>query len=259
MKPDMKLPYKPHRTALENIARRAMIEKGLLPDIPADAIEELSSIMAPVINDRSQYRDLRNLAWVSIDNDESRDLDQLTVADVISGDAVKIMVAVADVEGIVKIVSAIDQYAKHNATTVYTAAKIFPMLPEKLSNDLTSLNYDEDRSAIVVEMFINPDGSLKESDVYKAIVRNKAKLSYRSVAAWLEGEGATPDAVKSIAGLEENLREQDRIAHLMRAFRHLHGALTFETTETKPIFEGDEVRDLEEEKKIGQRISSKIL
>jgi VacB/RNase II family 3'-5' exoribonuclease len=245
----MQVPYKPHRAVLESIARKAMLEKGLLPDIPSAAMEELSMIKVPIITDMGQYRDLRNLPWVSIDNDDSRDLDQLTVADVISGDAVKILVAVADVDGIVKIGSAIDQYARHNTTSVYTAARIFPMLPEKLSNNLTSLNYDEDRPAIVVEMFVNTDGSLKGSDVYRAIVHNKAKLSYRNVAAWLEGEGATPDAVKSITGLDENLRKQDRIAHLMGNFRHLHGALSFETTETKPIFAGDEVRDLEEEKK----------
>ena len=142
--------------------------------------------------DAPAIRDLTGLLWASIDNDDSRDLDQLTVAETLPGDAVKIRVAVADVDALVKDGSAIDAHARHNTTSVYTAAKIFPMLPEKLSTDLTSLNLDEDRLAVVVEMVVGADGSVQSSDIYRARVRNHAKLAYNSVAAWLEGSAAMP-------------------------------------------------------------------
>ncbi len=194
-------------------------------------------------------RDLRDLLWASIDNDDSRDLDQLTVAEAMPGDKVKILVAVADVDSLVKNGSAIDEHARHNTTSVYTAARIFPMLPEKLSTDLTSLNFNEDRLAIVVEMVIGADGSLQDSDIYRARVRNHAKLAYNSVAAWLEGNGTVPEAIAAVNGLDENLRMQDRAAQSMKNFRHVHGALSLETIEARPIFDGDEIRDLEVEKK----------
>ena len=190
----------------------------------------------------SQVRDLRDLLWASIDNDDSRDLDQLTVAEAMPGDKVKILVAVADVDSVVKKGSAIDDHARHNTTSVYTAATIFPMLPEKLSTDLTSLNFNEDRLAIVVEMVVGGDGSLQDSDIYRARVRNQAKLAYNSVAAWLEGTGSVPEAIAAVHGLDENLRMQDRVAQSMKNFRQVHGALSFETIEARPIFDGDEIR-----------------
>ena len=194
-------------------------------------------------------RDLTDLLWASIDNDDSRDLDQLTVAEALPGDKVKIRVAVADVDALVKNGSAIDEHARHNTTSVYTAAKIFPMLPEKLSTDLTSLNFDEERLAVVVEMVIGADGSLQGSDIYRARVRNHAKLAYNSVAAWLEGNGAVPEGIAAVNGLAENLRVQDRIAQSLKNLRHVHGALSLETIEAKPIFDGDQIRDLEVEEK----------
>ena len=148
--------------------------------------------MVSQLGDPREIRDLTDLLWASIDNDDSRDLDQLTVAEALPGDKVKIRVAVADVDALVKDGSAIDEHARHNTTSVYTAAEIFPMLPEKLSTDLTSLNFDEERLAVVVEMVIGADGSLQDSDIYRARVRNHAKLAYNSVAAWLEGNGAVP-------------------------------------------------------------------
>jgi exoribonuclease-2 len=156
---------------------------------------------------------------------------------------------VADVDSIVKSRSAIDDHAQHNTTSVYTAAEIFPMLPEKLSTNLTSLNFNEDRPAIVIEMVIGLDGSLKASDIYRAHVRNHAKLAYNSVAAWLEGKEIVPEAITAVNGLAENLRRQDRVAQSMKNLRHVHGALSFETVEARPIFDGDEIRDLEVEKR----------
>ena len=226
-----------------------MLERGLLPDFSAAALAELDKMQTPAQVNGESVRDLTDLLWASIDNDDSLDLDQLTVAEALSGDNVKIRVAVADVDALVQAGSAIDQHARHNTTSVYTAAEIFPMLPEKLSTDLTSLNFDEERLAVVVEMVIAPDGSLQGSDIYRARVRNHAKLAYNSVAAWLEGNGAVPEGIAAVDGLAENLRVQDRIAQSLKNLRHLQGALSLETIEAKPVFDADQIRDLEVEEK----------
>ncbi len=236
-----------HRAVLQTIARRAMIERGLLPDFSAEALQELGRIETPATVGGAQFRDLRDLLWASIDNDDSRDLDQLTVAEAMPGDKVKILVAVADVDAVVQSGSAIDSHARHNTTSVYTAAAIFPMLPEKLSTDLTSLGFNADRLAIVVEAVVGDDGSLQDSAIYRACVRNRAKLAYNSVAAWLEGGGKMPAAVAAVAGLDENLRLQDRAAQRMKNLRQVHGALSLESLEARPIFDGDTLRGLQVE------------
>ncbi|MBK7199984.1 RNB domain-containing ribonuclease [Candidatus Amarolinea dominans] len=239
-----------HRTLLQSIAHRAMIERGLLPDFSAAALAELDKIQAAAgATNAESIRDLTDLLWASIDNDDSRDLDQLTVAETLPGGNVKIRVAVADVDALVKDGSAIDEHARHNTTSVYTAAEIFPMLPEALSTDLTSLNFAEERLAVVVEMVVGADGALLGSDIYRARVRNHAKLAYHSVAAWLEGNGALPDGIAAVKGLAENLRVQDRIAQSLKNLRHAHGALSLETIEAKPVFDGDRIRDLEVDEK----------
>ena len=172
-----------HRAILQKIAHRAMLQRGLLPDFSSEALAELAGIQSPASINVGQVHDFRELLWASIDNDDSRDLDQLTVAEAMPGDKVKILVAVADVDALVTNGSAIDEHARHNTTSVYTAGRIFPMLPEKLSTDLTSLNFNEDRLAIVVEMVISADGSLADSDIYRARVCNHAKLAYNSVGS----------------------------------------------------------------------------
>ena len=211
-----------------------MLERGLLPDFSPQALAELDGIHGPATRAEESTRDLRNLIWCSIDNDDSRDLDQLTVAEAMPDGAVKILVAIADVDALVKKQSALDDHARQNTTSVYTAAEIFPMLPEKLSTDLTSLNYESDRLAIVVEMVIAGDGSLQGSDLYGATVRNRAKLAYNSVAGWLEGNGPMPQGIGTVDGLDENLRLQDRVAQKLKALRHVHGALNLETIEAPP-------------------------
>ena len=244
-----------HRAILQNIAQRAMLERGLLPTFSAAASAEVQSIHAPAAAteasgaEASAIRDLTGLLWASIDNDDSRDLDQLTVAETLSGDAVKIWVAVADVDALVKDGSAVDAHARHNTTSVYTAARIFPMLPERLSTDLTSLNLDQDRLAVIVEMVISADGSVQRSDIYRAGVRNHAKLAYNSVAGWLDGSAVVPRAIAAVKGLAENLREQDRIAQRLKNLRHAHGALSLETIQARPIFDGDNLRGLDVEQK----------
>ncbi len=238
-----------HRAILRGIARRAMIERGLLPEYSPQALAELDKIRASATGTEPPGRDLRDLAWCSIDNDDSRDLDQLTVAEGLPGGAVKILVAIADVDAVVKKDSPIDDHARQNTTSVYTAGGTFPMLPEKLSTDLTSLNPDEDRLAVVVEMVIAGDGSLRDSDIYEATVRNHAKLAYNSVAAWLDGNGPMPEGIGAVGGLGENLRIQDRVAQSMKNFRHEHGALNLETIKARPVFDADELKDLEVEQK----------
>ena len=234
---------------LQSIARRVMVERGLLPDFSDEALAELGRMHTAAAMDGNPVQDLRDLLWASIDNDDSRDLDQLTVAEAVPGDKARIRVAVADVDALVKNGSAINEHAQHNTTSVYTAAEIFPMLPEKLSTDLTSLSFNEDRLSIVIEMVIGADGSLEDSAVYRARVHNHAKLAYNSVGAWLEGNGTVPEAIAAVPGLEANLRLQDSAAQKLKVFRHVHGALSLETIEAKPVFEGDQISSLEVQQK----------
>lgn len=225
-----------------------MLDRGLVPDFSPQALSELNKIRAPASTFGGPVRDLKNLLWCSIDNDSSRDLDQLTVAEAMPHGAVKVLVAIADVDSLVKKLSAIDDHARLNTSSVYTAALIFPMLPEKLSTDLTSLNFGSDRQAMVVEMIFADDGSLQGSVLYQAMVSNHAKLAYNSVAAWLENNGPMPQEIANVKGLEENLRLQDHVAQTLKSLRHVHGALDLETIEANPVFNGDILMGLEAEK-----------
>jgi exoribonuclease-2 len=236
-----------HRSDLKEIARRAMVERGLEPGFSPRVENELGRIPGPARSSVAGRRNLRDLLWCSIDNDESRDLDQLSVSESLPGGAVRILVAVADVDAVVRKGTAIDEHARHNTTSVYTAAEIFPMLPERLSTDLTSLNPGEDRLAIVVEMTVAVDGTVGGSDVYPAAVRNRAKLAYDAVAAWLEGKAPMPDAVDRVAGMGEQLRAQDAVARKLRELRYEHGALDLETLAPKAVFEGETVVALRQE------------
>jgi VacB/RNase II family 3'-5' exoribonuclease len=234
-----------HRHDLTAIARRVMTERGLLPDFSPAVMGEVARIQAATADGDPGARDLRGLPWCSIDNDDSRDLDQLTVAEPLPGGAVKVLVAVADVDAAVTQGSAIDGHARHNTTSVYTAAAIFPMLPERLSTDLTSLGEGQDRVALVVEMVVKDDGTLAGSDLYRAVVHNRAKLAYNAVAAWLEGTGAMPD--RAAADMEAQIRLQDQVAQRLGEVRHRHGALTLEAVQARPVFDGEVLTDLEVE------------
>ena len=244
-----------HRSILQSIARRAMLERGLLPDFSAEALAELARLRIPAVMANGtaegllEIRDMRSLLWASIDNDDSRDLDQLTVAEAISPDRIKILVAIADVDSSVKNDSAIDKHARHNTTSVYTAGGIFPMLPERVSTDITSLNLNQDRLSIVIEMVVRADGTLQESHIYRAWVCNQAKLAYNSVSVWLGNKGAIPEGIVAVKGLAENLRLQDQAAQSLKNLRHIHGALSLETIKAKPIFDGAQIHALEIEEK----------
>ncbi len=242
-----------HADYLAELARQAMIEKGLDPDFGPDAERQLAGIARPATDRDPAVRDMRKLAWCSIDNDDSRDLDQLTYAEPRDG-ATTIYVAVADVDALVKQDTPIDNHAQQNTTSVYTAARIFPMLPEKLSTDLTSLNEHQERLAVVVEMTVRDDGVVGDGDVYRARVYNHAKLAYNAVAAWLDGSGEMPEKVGPVDGLAKNLQLQDRAADRMRERRHELGALDLETIEARPVFSEGKVVDLRQEKRNNARM-----
>jgi exoribonuclease-2 len=233
---------------LRAIAHKAMTDRGLEPDFPPDAIQQLNGIQGAARESDSVIRDLRTLLWCSIDNDTSRDLDQLTVAEKLPAGAVKIMVAIADVDALVKPQSPLDRHAKTNTTSVYTAAQVFPMLPERLSTDLTSLNENAERLALVIEMEVAADGSVRESQVYRAVVNNHAKLAYRSVAAWLDGHDKIPEKAAKTSGMDEQLRMQDQIAKVMKSVRYLHGALDLETIEPEVVLKDGQIVDLRQDR-----------
>jgi len=234
-----------HHELLEQIAHDAMLEKGLAPEFSQEATRQAEGISAPAAD--ASLRDLRDLLWCSIDNDDSRDLDQLTVAEDLGGGKVRCLIAVADVDALVSRGTPIDDHARQNTTSVYTAARIFPMLPEKLSTGLTSLNEGEDRVALVIDVEVGPDGSVERGDVYRARVHNKAKLAYNSVGMWLEGHAEPPEKVRAISGLAENLKLQDGAADRMRELRHEHGALDLETIEPRAVLRDGQVVDLQAE------------
>ncbi|MGB6485520.1 MAG: RNB domain-containing ribonuclease [Steroidobacteraceae bacterium] len=233
------------RQVLRRLAQAAMLERGLLPEFSAAAMRETNAFKGaanpPAVGD---IRDLRNLLWASIDNDDSLDLDQLSVAERREGGAICVWVAIADVDALVRRGLAIDGHARHNTASVYTAGHTFPMLPERLSTDLTSLRQGEERLAVVAEMVVDTDGRVVQADLYQALVLNRAKLAYRSVAAWLDGSAAPPPAISSVPGMDAQIRLQDGVAAAMRSQRHAHGALMLETIESHPVFDGEALRDL---------------
>ena len=239
----------PCKDQLKSIAHRAMLERNLLPDFSAEVMAQTSSITKPAAASDPSLKDLRGSLWCSIDNDDSLDLDQLSVAEQLPNGATKILVAIADVDAIVKKGSAIDDHARTNTTSVYTAAEIFPMLPEKLSTDLTSLADGMERLAFVIEMEVGADGAVGKSNIYRAVVVNRAKLAYNGVAAWLDGTAPAPAPIAKLPGLDQNLRLQDRVAQAMRKLRLQRGALTLETIEARPVFDGDSLTDLRADQK----------
>jgi exoribonuclease-2 len=218
-------------------ARREMIERGFEPDIPAEAREQLQNIGGEP--DRS-LEDLTSLPWSSIDNDDSRDLDQIEWAERVAG-GIRVRVGVADVDDKVPRGTPIDCYAARETTTVYTGVHTFPMLPERLSTDLTSLAEGQDRAAVVIEFVAAPDGTVGQARICRALVRNRARLTYNGVGPWLEGGGAAPTADGAIL---EQLKLQDEAAQALRTARDRMGALTFDRKEVEAVMDDGHVRDI---------------
>ena len=235
------------RFDLRRLAHDAMLQHGLLPEFSDAVLAETERIAGPASGARPEVRDLRKLLWASIDNDDSRDLDQLSVAEELADGEVRVMVAIADVDALVGKGSAIDGHARRNTTSVYTAAQIFPMLPERLSTDWTSLADGQDRLAVVMDMTVEADGAVSGAAVYRAFVHNHAQLAYPSVGAWLEGHGPLPDAAQA-PEIEAQLKLQDAAAQRLRALRHERGALGLETIQARATFAGELITGLEEDR-----------
>ena len=236
-----------HRSDLVRIATRAMTERGLEPEFSARVEQQLCAITAAARESDASIHDLTELLWCSIDNDDSLDLDQLTACEPLAQGAVRLWVAIADVDALVPQGSPIDEHALLNTTTVYTSARIFPMLPERLSTDLTSLNFGQDRLALVTEMVFDADAVLSGATVYRALVRNKAKLAYDAVSTWIDGEGPLPEAAAVVPGMEAQLRVQDALAQRLRQRRRAQGSLELETFQPRAVFEGEQVVGIEQQ------------
>lgn len=233
---------------LKRLAGDAMRAHGLLADFPAAALAEANAASAAA-GAGADIRDQRELNWSSIDNDNSLDLDQIEVAEALGGARTRLRVGIADVDSVVEAGSAVDGHARTNTTSVYTPAGIFAMLPERLSTDLTSLAQDQDRLCMVIDMIIDADGTLESSTMYRALVRNRAKLAYRSVAAWLQGEGPAPPRLNAVVGLDAQLRLQDALAQALKRQRQANGALEFDTAENRAVYAGAVLIDLQPDPK----------
>jgi VacB/RNase II family 3'-5' exoribonuclease len=229
------------------LARRAMRDRGLEPDFPPAALAQTERLQAPAPSDGTA--DLRHLSWCSIDNDDSRDLDQLTVTERGNDGTDRVLVAIADVDALVPRDTPLDAHARLNTTSVYTPARVFPMLPERLSTDLTSLNPAQDRVAMVISFSVDAEDRPVQGAVQRALVRNHARLAYDSVAAWLDGQGPMPQAISGTDGVAGQLRLQDELAGRLRRKRHQQGALDLEGIESRAVVADGRVVDLRLETK----------
>jgi VacB/RNase II family 3'-5' exoribonuclease len=228
--------------SLDSVARQALKDNGFVPDLDDAAQHELGAVRP--VGATPDVRDLRALLWSSIDNTESRDLDQVEVAESLPDGATRLRLGIADVDALVPKGSALDRHASMNATSVYTGVAVYPMLPEKLSTDLTSLAEGQDRIALVIEIVLEPDGTPRSHDVYRALVTNHAKLAYDSLGSWLEGRGPAPEAVARDAALQAQLWLQDRTASHLKLLRDQAGALEFDTIEATAVGSDGKVTSL---------------
>jgi VacB/RNase II family 3'-5' exoribonuclease len=228
---------------LQATAKQIMLELGFEPEFPAAVGAQLTQLKQnpPAVVASGDIRDLRNLLWSSIDNDTSRDLDQIEVAAPTSNGDVKVMIGIADVDAFASKQSPIDQHAACETTTVYAGVRNFPMLPEELSTGVTSLLENQDRLSVVYEFVVDSAGNVKSPDIYRAVVRNKAQLQYNSVGAWLEGAAAAPSKVSISNELQQQLKLQDDVAQKLRKKRQENGALNLDTEEVHPVMQNDRV------------------
>jgi VacB/RNase II family 3'-5' exoribonuclease len=236
----------PSHVDLQAVAKDIMRQYGFEPDFPAGVQQQLMDLRAhpPAITSGATVRDLRSQLWSSIDNDTSRDLDQIEVAEQLPNGNVKVLVGVADLDAFVPRQSVIDQHAARETTTVYAGIRNFPMLPEELSTGKTSLLESEDRLSVVVEFVVDGDGRVASSDVYRALVRNQAQLQYNSTGAWLENTAAPPPKVAASTDLQAQLRLQSDVAQKLRNRRYENGALDLQTDEISPLVLNTQVIDV---------------
>ena len=241
----------PSALDLQATAKEIMLRYGFEPDFPPQVPQQLASLKAqpPQIAAGGDVRDLRNLLWSSIDNDTSRDLDQIEVAERAANGDVKIMIGIADVDAFVPKQTPIDQHAARETTTVYAGVRNFPMLPEELSTGASSLLENQDRLGVVIEFVVDSSGGLNSPSVYRAVVRNQAQLQYNSVGAWLEGKLAAPPKVADSSDLQAQLKLQDEVAQKLKTQRFQHGALSLQTDEVQPLMLNDQVIDVVKQQK----------
>ena len=236
-------PTNPSPLDLQATAKQIMLEHGFEPEFPAAVSAQLAQLKQspPAVTASGEIRDMRNLLWSSIDNDTSRDLDQIEIAVPASNGDVKVMIGIADVDAFANKQSPIDQHASCETTTVYAGVRNFPMLPEALSTGITSLLENQDRLSVVYEFLVDSAGGVKSPDVYRAVVRNRAQLQYNSVGAWLEGVAVGPPKVVSSNELQQQLKLQDEVAQRLRKQRQQNGALNLDTDEVHPVIVNDQV------------------
>jgi VacB/RNase II family 3'-5' exoribonuclease len=240
------MPTNPSHLDLQAIAKEVMQQHGFQPDFPPQVPQQLADLRAhpPQIAPTGDVRDLRNLLWSSVDNDTSRDLDQIEVAERASNGDVKVMVGIADVDSFVPKQTPIDLHAARETTTVYAGVRNFPMLPEELSTGKTSLLENQDCLSVVVEFTVDSTGIVSSPSVYRAVVRNKAQLQYNSLGAWLEGKSPAPPKVAASSDLQAQLKLQDEVAQKLKSQRFQHGALSLQTDELQPLILNDQVIDV---------------
>jgi VacB/RNase II family 3'-5' exoribonuclease len=239
---------------LKAAARQEMLDEGFHPDFSAEAQAQVASLAAgdgahSLASFAADVRDLRDLLWSSIDNDTSRDLDQIEVAEPLSNGGIRILIGIADVDSAVPRGTPIDLHARSEATSVYTGVETFAMLPEELSTGMTSLLQDEDRLCMVVEIVMGPDAQIESGTAYLALVRNKAQLTYSGVGPWLEGASAAPPKVAASTALQEQLKLQDGASQRLRTARYQAGALNLDTIETAPVLSDGHITGIHAVKK----------
>jgi VacB/RNase II family 3'-5' exoribonuclease len=241
----------PRHLDLQAVAAQIMREYGFEPEFPPQAAREVAAIEAaePRLASPPDARDLRALPWSSIDNDTSRDLDQVEVAETLADGNTRVLIGIADVDAFVHKRSAIDDHAAIETTTVYTGVRNFPMLPEPLSTGMTSLLEGQDRLAVVTEFVVTGDGGVETTAVYRALVRNTAQLTYDAVGAWLERRGPPPPKIAASSDLQAQIVLQDACAGRLRSARYRHGALDIDTIETRPVLLNDRVVDIVRQEK----------
>jgi VacB/RNase II family 3'-5' exoribonuclease len=241
----------PSHIDLQTTAKQIMIAHGFQPDFAPEVAAQLAQLRAhpPQMAVDKNVRDLRSLLWSSIDNDTSRDLDQIEVVERLPNGDVKVMVGIADVDAFVPKQTPVDQHATRETTTVYAGVRNFPMLPEELSTGLTSLLENQDRLSVVCEFVVAASGGVSGGQLYRALVRNKAQLQYNSLGAWLEGKGPAPAKVATSSDLQVQLKLQDEVAQQLKKQRFENGALSLQSDEVQPLILNDQVVDVVKQEK----------
>jgi VacB/RNase II family 3'-5' exoribonuclease len=240
----------PSHFDLQAAAKQLMLENGFQPDFSPEVQQQLAQIKSrPPQAAAASVKDLRNLLWSSIDNDTSRDLDQIEYAEKQPDGTTKVMVGIADVDSFVSKGTPIDAHAARETCTVYTGVRNFPMIPEELSTGTTSLLEVDGKLSMITEFVVDGNGTVTKQQVYPAMVTNKAQLAYPSVGAWLEGRGPAPAKVAASPELQAQLKLQDQVAQALKTERHNHGALDIETIEVSPVMLNDKVVDLQKQEK----------